>query len=649
MPKSWGCTEVCGIYGIAGFGGRGGSRIGERSLPALLAAMGEALVHRGPDDDGVWLSQSLQVSVGIGIRRLSIIDVAGGRQPIFNEDESVIVVCNGEIYNYRELRDELISKGHRFRTMSDTEVLVHLYEEQGWECVSRLRGMFAFALWDVREQVLVLARDRVGIKPLFFRYDRERIVFASELRGLLQAFDEGPEIKRSALFRLLVLKYVPGPDTAIEGVQKLMPGTVLLASDNGIETHTYWHPPTISWSEGNWTDADIQRAVIEHLQQAVACHLMSDVPIGAFLSGGVDSAALVALMKRVGASDFNTFSVGFDGPSKFTELPYARQVAARFGTAHHELIMSPKDIPASLHQIVSHLDEPLTDPAIVPTYLLSKLAARLVKVVLTGEGADELFGGYQRYALDRMVAWYHWVPSRLRYALLQWLQKSSVNRRVVQGATALSERSPCRRHISWIGTFTHEELMQVTADPMEAAGEEQEIERLFQTYFEDGGEPEAALEGMLRADLATWLPDDLLTKVDRMTMAASLEARVPYLDHPLVELVSSIPATVKVRNGIRKAVLKAAVADLVPSTILQRRKMGFEMPLASWFCGPLREFVTDLLSLKGPPGLFNEKAITEYLRQHLRKEQDRSRQLWTFLLVKLWYQVVVRERPAVVR
>ncbi len=640
---------MCGIYGIAGFGGSGGSRLDERSLPALLAAMGEALVHRGPDDDGVWLSQSLQVSVGIGMRRLSIIDVAGGRQPILNEDESVVVVCNGEIYNYRELRGELISKGHRFRTMSDTEVLVHLYEEHGWECVSRLRGMFAFALWDARKRVLVLARDRLGIKPLFFRYDRERIVFASELRGLLPAFDQGPEVKRSALFRLLVLQYVPGPDTAIAGVQKLMPGTVLLVSDRGIETHKYWHPPAICWSEGSRTDADIQRAVIEGLQQAVACHLVSDVPIGAFLSGGVDSAALVALMNRAGASDFNTFSVGFDGPSEFTELSYAKQVAARFGTTHHELVIGPKDITGSLHQIVCHLDEPLTDPAIVPTYLLSRLAARRVKVVLTGEGADELFGGYQRYALDRLVAWYHLMPSSLRNALPQWLRKSSVNRRVVQGASALAQRSPSKRHISWIGAFTHEELMQVSADPMEAAGEEQEIERLFQTYFKDCGEPEAALEGMLRADLATWLPDDLLMKVDRMTMAASLEARVPYLDHPLVELVSSIPATLKIRNGVRKAVLKAAVADLVPPAILQRRKMGFEMPLASWFRGPLREFVTDLLSLEGPPGLFNERTITEFLHQHLRKEQDRSRQLWAFLLVKLWYQVVARERPAVVR
>jgi asparagine synthase (glutamine-hydrolysing) len=640
---------VCGIYGIAGFSGGGGSRIGERSLPALLAAMGEALVHRGPDDEGVWLSQDRHVSVGIGMRRLSIIDVTGGRQPILNEDESVIVVCNGEIYNYRELRDELVSKGHQFRTMSDTEVLVHLYEEHGWECVSRLRGMFAFALWDAREQVLVLARDRVGIKPLFFRCDRERIVFASEVRGLLQAFDQGPEVDRSALFRLLVLQYVPGPGTAISSVRKLMPGTVLLMSERGIETHTYWRPPTICWSQGSWTDADVQQAILEHLQEAVASHLVSDVPIGAFLSGGVDSAALVALMNRAGASDFNTFSVGFDGPPQFTELSYARQVAARFGTAHHELVIGPKDLTDSLRQIVRHLDEPLTDPAIVPTYLLSQLAARRVKVVLTGEGADELFGGYQRYALDRLFAWYRLVPAGLRYALLRWLRKSSVNRRVVQGASALSEKSPSRRHISWIGTFTHEELMQVSADPMEAAGEEQEIERLFQTYFEDGGEPEAALEGMLRADLATWLPDDLLTKVDRMAMAASLEARVPYLDHPLVELVSSMPVTLKIRNGVRKAVLKAAVADLVPPAILRRRKMGFEMPLVSWFRGPLREFVTDLLSLEGPPGLFNEKAIAEFLRQHLREEQDRSRQLWAFLLVKLWYQVVIRERPAVVR
>ncbi|MGH7253378.1 MAG: asparagine synthase (glutamine-hydrolyzing), partial [Nitrospiraceae bacterium] len=517
----------------------------------------------------------------------------------------------------------------------------------GWACVTRLRGMFAFALWDARQQVLMLARDRLGIKPLFFHYDRHRAAFASELRGLLPAFEEVPEVSRTALLRLLILQYVPAPETAFAGVQKLMPGTVLLVNERGIEPHQYWQPPTTCWNDGGRADADIRSAVADRLQDAVKSHLASDVPVGAFLSGGLDSASVVALMSRTGADPISTFSVGFEGPPEFSELPYARQVAARYGTVHHELMVGPKDLMACLSRIVAHLDEPLADPAIVPTYLLSSLAAQSVKVVLTGEGADELFGGYQRYALERLVDWCRWVPSGLKTRLLDWLQRSAVNRRVVQGVRALSQRSPSRRHRDWVGTFTSEELREVAGDHEEVAREERKIEQIFQHFFDGALEPGSSLGGMLRADLSTWLPDDLLTKVDRMSMAASLEARVPYLDHPLVELVASIPAALKIRDGVRKAVLKAAVADLVSPAILNRRKMGFEMPLASWMRGPLREFVVDHLTLEGPPGLFNQAGVERYLDEHLREIQDRSRQLWSILLVKLWYRVAVREQAGV--
>ena len=638
---------MCGIFGIAEFGNHVGSPSGEGSLSSLLGAMGRALEHRGPDDDGTRVLRSSGAAVGIGMRRLSIIDVAGGRQPMTNEDGTVIVVCNGEIYNYRELREELASKGHCLRTQSDTEVIVHLYEEHGWACVTRLRGMFAFALWDARRQVLMLARDRLGIKPLFFHYDHHRAAFASEVRGLLPAFEEVPEVSRPALLRLLLLQYVPAPDTAFVGIRKLMPGTVLLVNERGLEPRRYWQLPTTCWNDGSRADADIRTAVAGRLHDAVKSHLASDVPVGAFLSGGLDSASVVALMSRTGADPFSTFSVGFEGPPEFSELPYARQVAARYGTVHHELMIGPKDLMSCLSRIVGHLDEPLTDPAIVPTYLLSSLAAQSVKVVLTGEGADELFGGYQRYAPESLADWYRWVPPGLKTRILGWLQRSAVSRRVVQGVRALSQRSPSRRHMDWVGTFTSEELMEVAADHEEVACEEREIDQLFQPFFDGAVEPGSSLGGMLRADLSTWLPDDLLTKVDRMSMAASLEARVPYLDHPLVELVASIPAPLKIRDGVRKAVLKAAVADLVSPAILNRRKMGFEMPLASWMRGPLREFVVDHLRLEGPPGLFNEAGVERFLDEHLRGIQDRSSQLWSVLLVKLWYRVVVREQAGV--
>lgn len=630
---------MCGIFGIVE---REGPVTAERDLRERLGAMARALIHRGPDDGGLALHRTGLATVALGIRRLSIIDVAGGRQPMTNEDGSVSLVCNGEIYNYRELRAELAAKGHRFRTRSDVEVIVHLYEEQGPDCVSRLRGMFAFALWDHRASVLLLARDRLGIKPLLYHEDGRRLAFASELRGLLPAFEEVPALRRDALLRLLMLQYLPAPDTAFVGIQKLLPGTLLLVGEQGLESRRYWRPPAIDGREDRPAE-DLSRAVAVALREAVTSHLVSDVPLGAFLSGGVDSTSVVALMSRAGLGRFSTFSVGFEDQPAYTELSYARQVAERFGTVHHELMVGPKEVMASLPKLIDHLDEPLADPAIVPTSLLSGLAAQSVKVVLTGEGADELFGGYRRYALDRLATWYRAVPSSLRRRVASWLRRSPVRRRVVQGAMALSHSSPSRRHLDWVSTCTSEELLELAADPGAAAREEEEVQRLFRVYFEDGHAEDSALAGMLRADLATWLPDDLLTKVDRMSMASSLEARVPYLDHPLVELAMRIPASLNIGCGGRKAVLKAAVADLVPPAILNRPKMGLDLPLASWMRGPLRDFMADLLALDGPPGLFNRTAVERFRDQHQRGEQDRGRQLWTIAMIKLWYRTVLNE------
>lgn len=637
---------MCAIYGIVEFKKGERRTRSPRSTAAVLDAMGKALTHRGPDDQGGYVEHNARVSVAIGMRRLSIIDLDGGYQPITNEDGTVLAVCNGEIYNYRELRQDLSDKGHVFRSQSDVEVLVHLYEEHGWECVSKLRGMFAFAIWDAKQRTLVLGRDRIGIKPLFFHEDRERMTFASQVRGLWPAIEERPGLSRSALLRLLILQYVPGPETAFKQVKKLMPGTVMLVTERGSEVRRYWRPPNTCWNEGGRSEKDIQQAVREKLRQAVESHLVSDVPVGVFLSGGVDSSAIVALMSQMGQGRFSTFSVGFQGVPNFTELPFAKKVATQFGTSHRELEVSAKDIVATLPTIVGHLDEPLTDPAVVPTYLLAKMAGTFVKVVLSGEGADELFGGYRRYSLDWLASWYQQVPSGMRTRLLDWFRKTPVDRRVVQGVRALSQDSPTKRHMEWVGAFSFEELCEVTKGPEAVAAEAHRLEALFEPYFVEGGDQAAAVAGMLRADLSTWLPDDLLTKVDRMTMAASLEARVPYLDHPLVEMVADIPARVKFRDGVPKAVLKAAIGDLLPKEIVTRRKMGFDVPLAQWIRGPMKEFMIEVLRAEGPPGLFNPAGVKRYLNEHLEGKQDRSRQLWSLAVMTLWYQTVVQAQGA---
>jgi asparagine synthase (glutamine-hydrolysing) len=632
---------MCGIFGVAHFHGPTSTRIRRRSMHNLLDVMGKSLIHRGPDEGGCYVDGHSGVLVGLGMRRLSIIDVTGGHQPIENEDGSVIAICNGEIYNYQELSQGLLSKGHQFRTRSDSEVIVHLYEEYGRECVEHLRGMFALAVWDKKKQELLLARDRVGIKPVFYHYDGTCLSFASEVRGLLPALDRCPDLRPQALLRLLRLQYLPAPDTAWRGIQKLSPGTVLWVNEQGMRTDRYWAPSGVAGV--HTSEEHLSQQVLTRLGEAVRCHLISDVPIGAFLSGGLDSSAIVALMSREQADFYpHTFSVGFNGAPQYNELNYARMVASHYRTVHHELLITSQDVIDTLPGIVAHLDEPLTDPAIVPTNLLSKLAVQYVKVVLTGEGADELFGGYRRYSLDQFVSWYHWLPSSLRDAVPKWLQSYSVDRQVVQAFQALSHASPSKRHIDWVGTFTYDELVQIVSDPGEAACEQQKIDRLFSDYF-DGESVENALKGMLQADFATWLPEDLLTKVDRMSMAASLEARVPYVDHPLVELTACIPSRFQFKNG-RKTILKRAVAGLVPAEILSRKKMGFEVPLASWLRGPLREFARDILFWRDPLGLFNHTGVEQFLGQHLRGEQDRSRQIWSVLLIKLWYHVVVLGR-----
>jgi asparagine synthase (glutamine-hydrolysing) len=566
---------VCGIYGAF-------STDAQRPIQAdLLERMGQVLAHRGPDGEGRHLAGPL----GMGMRRLSIIDLTGGDQPIANEDGTVWVVFNGEIYNYRELTADLSARGHRFATSSDTEVLVHLYEEYGERCVEPLRGMFAFAIWDGARRELLVGRDRLGIKPLYYAATPDGFVFGSELKALVQSPWLSPRLDRRGLAAYLEYGYVPDPLSILHGVAKVPPGhTLTVRSGRPASPRRYWqatgHFKRAAASEGETQAAeDLWRK----LEEAVRFHMVSDVPVGAFLSGGVDSSAVVSMMARSSGRPVKTFSVGFR-EDRYNELPHARQVAEAYGTEHHELVVEPNDLKV-LEELLSGFDEPFADSSAIPTYLVSRLARQHVKVVLSGDGGDELFAGYDRYVVDHR---------RRHVGLLGDLGLGAPLRAlsailpVGGGKNTLHNLSLPRlqRYIHAISLFPQQALCAVMADG--------DASRVDLTSLAD---PELdALSQLQDLDLKTYLPGDILTKVDRMSMANSLEARVPLLDHPLVEFACSLPPDLQFRDGITKYLLKRALEGRVPAGILTRPKQGFAVPLESWFSGSIPGFFRDELA-----------------------------------------------------
>ncbi len=611
---------MCGIAGIIRWNN---APVVEQEIRAMCALM----VHRGPDEEGIYVKDG----VGLGMRRLSIIDLEGGQQPVFNEDGTVCVVFNGEIYNYRELHRQMTRAGHRFRTASDTETIVHLYEEYGVRCVDHLRGMFAFAVWDIRHKRLLLARDRLGIKPLYYAEFEGGIAFASELKPILALPNVDRTVSWRALSHLFTFLATPASQSIVNGVRKLEPGRLAVAErGSSLRVERYWDvefEPDETSSEG-----DLIEQLREVLADSVAAHEISDVPVGAFLSGGIDSSAVVATMaaKRPGKT-IKTFSIGFVEQG-YDELVHARRVAEAFGTDHHELVLRP-DVVSIVEDLAWYLDEPFGDTSAIPTYMVSKLAAEHVKVVLTGDGGDELFAGYDKYVVERREREYDRVPAALRGfagAIGDAMPEGMKGRRFLQH---LALDGP-RRYLDACTLFHGDEMARLFQscafehvsrfDPWS--------DRLG--YLQDGRDWMSAAQ---YCDLHTYLPLDILTKVDRMTMAHSIEARPPLLDHRFVEFAARIPAHLRMRDNTTKYLLKQAMRGILPDQIIDRPKQGFAVPLARWFRGELSGFARDIL-LSGTcrqRGFFDIGYIERLLRLNQRG-RDLDLHLWTILSFEMW-------------
>ncbi len=618
---------MCGICGLASLDGAAPVD------PALLEAMNATLVHRGPDSAG----SLLDGPVGLAMRRLSIIDLEHGDQPIASEDGTVHVVCNGEIYNYRELREDLRARGHAFATGSDTEVLVHLYEERGPDFVTELRGMFALALWDARTRRLLLARDPFGIKPLYWRAARGTLAFASELKALLADPGFDRDVDPDALEAFLAFNSIPGPLTIYREARKLPAGHRLVWEGGGeprVERFTRPRPVDAERVRREPEDA-LADELRDRLRDSVRAHLVADVPVGVLLSGGVDSSALAALAAGEVSGRLRTFSIGFEERS-FDELERARTVARRYDTEHRELVLRP-DAAELLPRLVDAFDEPFADSSALPTYLVSELAARDVKVVLSGEGGDELFGGYYTYVADQLAPWLR-APARLARPLVERLPASSRKvsleyraKRFVRGAAL----PPLERHHAWKEIFAEPQRAALLAgrprgrDPLDA---------LRARYAEtQGAEPLARLADV---DTTVYLVDDLLVKTDRASMAHSLEARVPFLDPVVAELALALPARMKVRGLSKKRLLRRAVAPLVPREIVHGRKQGFSIPAGAWLRGELAPLAREVLApdVVRAQGCLRPEAVTAVLDRHLAGTEDLSRQLWGLLTFTLWNQ-----------
>jgi asparagine synthase (glutamine-hydrolysing) len=637
---------MCGIAGELRF------TAGERASVDRVRAMCDVMIHRGPDSAG----EFVQGEVGLGMRRLSINDVEGGHQPLGNEDGSVQVVCNGEIYNAPELTKQLLARGHRLRTHSDVEVIAHLYEEHGTDFARHLEGMFAFALWDANARRLVLGRDRVGIKPLYVAERGDSLLWGSEAKCLLAAGVD-PELDPQALHDYLTLGYVPGPASMFAGVSQLPPGTILVAGPGRSRPRIerYWalegHVPTtragLPRGEAAWADE-----LVRTLKGAVQSHLLSDVPLGVFLSGGVDSGTIVALMHELGVAPIRTFTIGFEEKS-FSEADTAREVATRYGTQHHELIVRP-DAITLLPKLVEHFDEPFADSSAIPVWYVSELARRHVTVVLSGEGGDEMLAGYETYRARKIAALY----SRLPRAIGADLVPSLVRRLPVShGKVSFDYKAkrfvtgaylhPAAGHLWWKTILDEDAKARLYDRPRRDVAP---TTRLFEAlYAQSDGEE---LDRLQYVDGMLYLPADILVKVDRMSMAHSLESRVPFLDRSMMELSRRIPRELRLRGFTTKYLLKRAMADRLPTSVVAGKKRGFNVPMPSWLAGELRDFMCDTLAPARlrDHGLFDPQAVERLMREHVGQVIDHSRALWTLLVLAVWMeQVLGVRRPAAVR
>jgi asparagine synthase (glutamine-hydrolysing) len=628
---------VCGIAGIVRWDGA-------PVLEQEIRGMCGAIVHRGPDEEGVYIGEG----VAIGMRRLSIIDLEGGHQPMSNEDGTIWIVFNGEIYNYRELRRDLERNGHTFRTDSDTETIVHLYEDLGARCVERLRGMFGFAIWDERKRQLLIARDRLGIKPMYYAERNGELVFSSELKPILTLGHIPRSVDWGAAHHLFTFMSTPSDQSIVEGVKKLEPACVAIGKPGQpLQIEKYWD---VEFRPNETaTEAELVEQLRALLAESVTLHQVSDVPVGAFLSGGLDSSAVVALMAQPAAGRLKTFSIGF-AESEFDELPYARDVATRFGTDHHDLVLRP-DVVSIVEDLTWYLDEPFGDTSAIPTYMVSKLASEHVKVVLSGDGGDELFAGYDKYVVEGRERAYDRIPKALRAiggAVGRAMPDGAMGRRFLQH---LALEGP-RRYLDASTMFRSAELGKLfQGDAYRRLAQHDPLAQSLRA-LQHGGED--WLASVQYRDLHTYLPLDILTKVDRATMAHSLEARPPLLDHRLVEFAATVPARFRLHNGTTKYLFKQAMRGILPDAIIDRQKHGFAVPLAHWFRGDLAGFTRDLLfsTRCRERGFFDTRYI-ERLLQLNDRGRNLDLQLWTVMSFELWCQRFLdptpRTQPAPIR
>lgn len=626
---------MCGICGVV-------NRHSDAPVQfADVKKMCDVITHRGPDDEG----QYVKNNVGLGMRRLSIIDLSTGAQPIYNEDNSVVIVFNGEIYNHTIIRRDLEAKGHKFKTKTDTEAILHAYEEYGVDCVQHLNGMFAFSIWDENKKRLFIARDRIGIKPLYYYSDEKRFVFGSELKSILQINDVPREVEPKALDTFLTVEYIPAPLSIFKKIYKLPAAHWLLYENGELKIQKYWH---LEYKQSAKSEPELCEELREILHDAVKIRLMSDVPLGAFLSGGLDSSSIVAMMSKSMSEPVKSFSIGFDD-STYNELPYARAIAKHFNTDHYEEIIKPDAVDLT-EKIIHQLDEPFNDFSVLPTYMVSEMARKYVTVALSGDGGDELLAGYDTYIAERMARQYAKFPSIVRKGALEPIitllpptekKKGLINKakRFIEGARLPAEL----QHTRWM-TFMQQAEKQLLYLP-------EFIDKL------DGYNPHGFILEKLQhissldpldqqeyIDIHTYLVDDILVKVDRMSMAVSLEARVPMLDFRFVEFAATIPSSMRLSGNRTKHILKQAMKGILPEFILNRGKEGFSIPIKNWMKNELKPMMLDSLSETNVKnaGYFEPKYVTHLVNEHLTGKENHSHRLWALMMFHMWRDVYLK-------
>jgi asparagine synthase (glutamine-hydrolysing) len=606
----------------------------------LLRDMCSVLQHRGPDDETVYIDGYM----GLGHRRLSIIDLEGGQQPMSNEDQTCWVICNGEIYNFKQLRRELQHCGHQFRTRSDTEVILHLYEEQGIACVKQLRGMFAFALWDMRQKRLFLARDRLGQKPLVYTQTKQGLMFASEIKSLLQDPQITPEVDLAALHHYLTYQYVPSPYTIFRGIHKLPPAHTLVCEQGKTTIERYWE---LRFKYDRLSEQEYMEESLRLLKEATDLRLVSDVPLGAFLSGGIDSSAVVGTMAQLCSRPVKTFSIGFEEEA-FNELEHARVVARHFGTEHQEFIVKT-DALEVLPKLIWHYNEPFADPSAIPSYYVAKIARQHVTVALNGDAGDESFAGYERYIAERQALFYQRIPAPIRHGLIEPLSRLLPQTGREQALPDKVRRFICtisspfaQRYLQLICAFNNQQKQAIYSPEMKRLLDNHDSLKRIQQIYDEAPAPDP-ISSALYVDLMNYLPDDLLVKMDIATMANSLEGRSPFLDHKLMEFTATIPWQLKLKGTTTKYILRKALTKLLPSRILHRKKAGFSVPISNWLRHELRDFAQQTLLDKRctQRGYFNPESIKKLLEQHLSGHYDHGFRLWTLLNLELWHQTFI--------